>query len=197
MKVKKFAAILTGMALIMSDSALVTASDAQTEAGSVVSAGEFISESEGSDGESAATDVFTDSFSDGFGMGVNVDTDANVNVNAVSDEHSIIDADKDTATEAAFSEAEALNISDTEQSQNQSQDAEAETDLDDIPDAYPEDEDLTAEASANSYITLGIRGDYIADIQAALDRVNQIRKEACEEAVRDPRDESRFLKPSD
>lgn len=197
MKVKKFAAILTGMALIMSDSALVTASDAQTEAGSVVSAGEFVSESEGSDGESAATDVFTDSFSDGFGMGVNVDTDANVNINAGADEHSIIDADKDTATEAAFSDAEALNISDTEQSQNQSQDAEAETDLDDIPDAYPEDEDLTAEASANSYITLGIRGDYIADIQVALDRVNQIRKEACEEAVRDPRDESRFLKPSD
>lgn len=60
MKVKKFAAILTGMALIMSDSALVTASDAQTEAGSVVSVGEFVSESEGSDGESAATDVFTD-----------------------------------------------------------------------------------------------------------------------------------------
>ena len=59
MKVKKFAAILTGMALIMSDSALVTASDAQTEAGSVVSVGEFVSESEGSDGESAATDVFT------------------------------------------------------------------------------------------------------------------------------------------
>jgi hypothetical protein len=51
MKVKKFAAILTGMALIMSDSALVTASDAQTEAGSVVSAGEFVSESEGSDGQ--------------------------------------------------------------------------------------------------------------------------------------------------
>ena len=49
MKVKKFAAILTGMALIMSDSALVTASDAQTEAGSVVSAGEFVSESEGSE----------------------------------------------------------------------------------------------------------------------------------------------------
>ena len=36
MKVKKFAAILTGMALIMSDSALVTDSDAQTVAGSVV-----------------------------------------------------------------------------------------------------------------------------------------------------------------
>ena len=50
MKVKKFAAILTGMALIMSDSPLVTATDAQTEAWIVVSAGEFVSESEGSDG---------------------------------------------------------------------------------------------------------------------------------------------------
>lgn len=179
MKVKKLAAILAGMALIMSNSVLVTASDAQTEAGSVVSAGEFVSEPESSDGESAATDAFVDPFLDGIDMGVDADTDT------------IIDVEKDT--EAVFSDEEALNTLDTEQSQ----DAETKTDLDDIPDAYPGDEDLTVEASASNYITLGIKGDYVADIQAALDRINQIRKEACEEAVRDPRDESRFLKPSD
>lgn len=46
---------------------------------------------------------------------------------------------------------------------------------------------------------LGVRGSYVADMQNALKRVNEIRKEACEEGIKDPRDESksRSLKPSD
>lgn len=188
MKVKKLAAILAGMALVMSNSVLVTASDVQTEAGRAISAGEFVSEPEGSGGESATTDVFTDSFSDGTDMGVDVDMDADTDADTGVNAHTSIDVSTDT--EAAFSAADASDM-------KQSQDAEAEVETYDIPDVYSGDEDLTAEASANGYITLGIKGDYIADIQTALDRINQIRKEACEEAVRDPRDESRFLKPSD
>lgn len=46
---------------------------------------------------------------------------------------------------------------------------------------------------------LGVRGSYVADMQNALNRVNEIRKEACEEGIKDPRDESksRNLTPSD
>ena len=44
---------------------------------------------------------------------------------------------------------------------------------------------------------LGIRGSYITDMQNALDRINAIRKEACNEGIKDPRDESRNLTSSD
>ena len=44
---------------------------------------------------------------------------------------------------------------------------------------------------------LGVKGSYITDMQAALDRVNAIRKEACEEGVPDPRNSSRKLTSSD
>lgn len=44
---------------------------------------------------------------------------------------------------------------------------------------------------------LGIRGSYITDMQNALDRINAIRKEACDEGIKDPRDESRNLTSSD
>ena len=44
---------------------------------------------------------------------------------------------------------------------------------------------------------LGIRGSYITDMQNALDRINAIRKEACDEGIRDPRNESRNLTSSD
>ena len=43
----------------------------------------------------------------------------------------------------------------------------------------------------------GVKGSYITDMQAALDRVNAIRKEACEEGVPDPRNSSRKLTSSD
>lgn len=44
---------------------------------------------------------------------------------------------------------------------------------------------------------LGVKGSYITDVQAALDRVNAIRKEACEEGVPDPRNKNRKLTSSD
>lgn len=44
---------------------------------------------------------------------------------------------------------------------------------------------------------LGIKGSYITDMQNALNRINAIRKEACDEGIKDPRDESRNLTSSD
>ena len=44
---------------------------------------------------------------------------------------------------------------------------------------------------------LGIKGSYITDMQNALNRINEIRKEACDERIRDPRNEYRYLTPSD
>ena len=44
---------------------------------------------------------------------------------------------------------------------------------------------------------LGIKGSYITDMQNALNRINAIRKEACEEGIKDPRNESRSLTSSD
>lgn len=44
---------------------------------------------------------------------------------------------------------------------------------------------------------LGIKGSYITDMQNALNRINAIRKEACEEGIKDPRNESRNLTSSD
>ena len=49
----------------------------------------------------------------------------------------------------------------------------------------------------NDRTFLGIRGSYITDMQNALDRINAIRKEACNEGIKDPRDESRNLTSSD
>ena len=46
-------------------------------------------------------------------------------------------------------------------------------------------------------IFLGVRGSYITDMQNALNRINEIRKEACDEGIKDPRDESRNLTSSD
>lgn len=46
-------------------------------------------------------------------------------------------------------------------------------------------------------INVGIRGDYMAEQQAALDRINEIRKEACKNGYPDPRDESRKLTMDD
>ena len=44
---------------------------------------------------------------------------------------------------------------------------------------------------------VALEGSYNGDAQAALDRINQIRLEACQEGVRDPRDESRSLTTGD
>ena len=44
---------------------------------------------------------------------------------------------------------------------------------------------------------LGIKGSYITDMQNALNRINAIRKEACDEGIKDPRNESRNLTSSD
>lgn len=66
-----------------------------------------------------------------------------------------------------------------------------------IPGADLNEDDLTQNASASGTIVLGVKGSYIADIQAALDRINEIRKEACNEGVQDPRNPSRRLTSSD
>ena len=44
---------------------------------------------------------------------------------------------------------------------------------------------------------LGIKGSYITDMQNALNRINAIRKEACDEGIKYPRNESRYLTSSD
>lgn len=46
-------------------------------------------------------------------------------------------------------------------------------------------------------ISVGIYGSYIDDITNAVNRVNAIRKEACDEGVWDPRNSSRKLTPAD
>lgn len=46
-------------------------------------------------------------------------------------------------------------------------------------------------------VLVGVKGSYITDVQAVLARVNEIRKEACEEGVPDPRNAKRKLTPSD
>lgn len=55
--------------------------------------------------------------------------------------------------------------------------------------------DVTTAKSGRMF--LGIRGSYITDMQNTLDRINAIRKEACDEGIKDPRDESRNLTSSD
>lgn len=52
-------------------------------------------------------------------------------------------------------------------------------------------------APAEGCHILGLRGRYIADAQAALDAINQIRWEACQEGVDNPANEGTPLTPSD
>lgn len=54
-----------------------------------------------------------------------------------------------------------------------------------------------AETPKENNVFLGIKGSYIVDVKNALKRINTIRKEACDEGVKDPRDKSRNLTPSD
>ena len=44
---------------------------------------------------------------------------------------------------------------------------------------------------------VGIEGKYVAQVKDALNRVNEIRKEACQEGVPDPSDPDRKLKAAD
>ena len=54
-----------------------------------------------------------------------------------------------------------------------------------------------AEAS-DKCTMLGVYGSYFSQAQEALDRINEIRKEACEQGdVQDPRNPGRYLQPSD
>lgn len=54
-----------------------------------------------------------------------------------------------------------------------------------------------AEAS-DKCTMLGVYGSYFSQAQEALDRINEIRKEACEQGdVQDPRNPDRYLQPSD
>ncbi|MGN0367709.1 MAG: leucine-rich repeat protein [Wujia sp.] len=53
------------------------------------------------------------------------------------------------------------------------------------------------ESASDGCTMLGIKGSYYTDGQDALDRINEIRYEACEQGVPDPRDASRNLTLSD
>ncbi len=53
------------------------------------------------------------------------------------------------------------------------------------------------EEASDGCILLGIEGSYLVDTQAAIDRINEIRLEACQEGVQDPRNSSRNLTLSD
>lgn len=53
-------------------------------------------------------------------------------------------------------------------------------------------------SAASSDCTLvGLRGSYVIQAKAALEKINKIRKEACDKKIRDPRNEKRKLSPSD
>lgn len=51
--------------------------------------------------------------------------------------------------------------------------------------------------ASDGCILVGIEGEYAAQVKDALDRVNEIRKEACQEGVPDPSSPNRKLKPAD
>ncbi len=46
-------------------------------------------------------------------------------------------------------------------------------------------------------VLVGLKGSYLASADAALKRINEIRKEACKQGVQDPRDPNRKLTMSD
>ena len=58
--------------------------------------------------------------------------------------------------------------------------------------------DVPTTPSATDYTVLGIYGSYYSQAQEALDKINAIRKEACESGnVPDPRNPSRMLAPEE
>lgn len=60
-----------------------------------------------------------------------------------------------------------------------------------------EEEEAARPAAATEKVKVGIKGSYLAASQAVLDRLNQIRREAYEEGVQDPRDSSKKLTMAD
>lgn len=58
--------------------------------------------------------------------------------------------------------------------------------------------DVPITPTATDCSLLGVYGSYFSQAQMALDKVNAIRKDACESGnVPDPRDENRMLTPED
>ncbi|MCR4838352.1 MAG: bacterial Ig-like domain-containing protein, partial [Eubacterium sp.] len=58
--------------------------------------------------------------------------------------------------------------------------------------------ETTADAAGTDQILIGVEGmDYTSDMETLLNRVNEVRKKACDEGDPDPRDSSRNLEPSD
>ena len=45
-------------------------------------------------------------------------------------------------------------------------------------------------------VLVGLKGSYLASADAALKRINEIRKEACKQGVQDPRDPNRIYRKS-
>ena len=65
---------------------------------------------------------------------------------------------------------------------------------------FAEDEEILpgrTEEPSDGCVWIGVYGDYCGDQQETLDRINQIRYEACIEGIPDPRNPSRSLQPSD
>ncbi len=56
---------------------------------------------------------------------------------------------------------------------------------------------LTAGDFNTSVVSVGVKGHYYANIQEALDRINAIRWEACQEGIRNPADPTRSLTVND
>ena len=63
--------------------------------------------------------------------------------------------------------------------------------------AFAATELRTAAAPSPGCCLVAVEGDYNGNAVTALDRINEIRKEACDEGVWDPRDKTRQLQPSD
>ncbi|MEE3333178.1 MAG: CAP domain-containing protein [Ruminococcus sp.] len=52
-------------------------------------------------------------------------------------------------------------------------------------------------AARKGCVLVGIKGSYITNAKAAVDRINALRKEACSQGIKDPRDKSRKLTIND
>ena len=72
----------------------------------------------------------------------------------------------------------------TDVSQKNSYNASAAWDAEKLASLPVLDTDVTS--ASDGCIMLGLPGEYIADQQAVLDRINEIRREACEEGVTNP-----------
>ena len=82
----------------------------------------------------------------------------------------------------------------TDVSQKNSYNASTEWDAEKLASLPVLDTDVTS--ASDGCIMLGLPGEYIADQQAVLDRINEIRREACEEGVTNP-ETNKPLTPND